>query len=112
MAHVQGPPTPKAGGDAKTGDAYLNGMRDRITRRLHYPLIAGVARPARPAIFTAAIDHGGQILDLKLKESSGQPLFDAAAEEAIRRAAPYPPPPFLPPNQVGVFVNIIVPPQD
>jgi TonB family protein len=107
---VRGPTSPNASGQQMTGDIYLNRMRDMIARWLRYPRSAGLGRPVQAVTFAVAIDHGGQILDLRLAQTSGQRFFDMVAEEAIRRAAPYPPPPFLPADQPGIYVNVTVPP--
>jgi TonB family protein len=105
---TRGPTSPNASGKDMTGDIYLNRMRDMIGRWLRFP--RGVPRPVRPVIYGVVVGHDGQILDLQLASSSGQAFFDMVAEEAIRRAAPYPPPPFLPAGVAGININVTVPP--
>jgi colicin import membrane protein len=71
-------------------DAYSRLVGDRIKRYIVEP----PNMQGRPeAIFTVVQIPGGEIIDLKLRRSSGNPAYDAAAERAIRRASPLPPPP-------------------
>ena len=71
-------------------DAYSRLVGDRIKRYIVEP----PNMQGRPeAVFTVVQIPGGDIIDLKLRRSSGNPAYDAAAERAIRRAAPLPPPP-------------------
>ena len=71
-------------------DAYSRLVADRIKRYIvEPPNLQG--KPE--AVFTVVQIPGGEIIDLRLKRSSGNPAYDAAAERAIRRASPFPPPP-------------------
>ena len=44
------------------------------------------------AIFLIRILPGGEVLDITLKKSSGNPVYDNAIERAIRSASPLPVP--------------------
>lgn len=45
------------------------------------------------ALVRFSLDREGQLVALRVSESSGNPLLDEAALETVRRAAPFPPPP-------------------
>ena len=71
-------------------DAYSRLVGDKIKRYIvEPPNLQG--KPE--AVFEVVQIPGGEIMSVKLKRSSGNPAYDAAAERAIRKAQPLPPPP-------------------
>lgn len=71
-------------------DAYSRLVGDKIKRYIVEP----PNMQGKPeAVFDVVQIPGGEILSVKLKRSSGNPVYDAAVERAIRRAQPLPPPP-------------------
>ena len=71
-------------------DAYSRLVSDKIKR---YIVLPPSIQGNPEAVFAVVQIPGGEILDAKLKRSSGNPAYDAAVERAIRRAQPLPPPP-------------------
>jgi colicin import membrane protein len=71
-------------------DTYSRLVGDKIKRYIVEP----PNMQGKPeAVFDVVQIPGGEILSVKLKRSSGNPVYDAAVERAIRRAQPLPPPP-------------------
>lgn len=71
-------------------DAYSRLVGDKIKRYIvEPPNMQGNPE----AVFEVVQIPGGEILSVKLKRSSGNAVYDAAVERAIRRAQPLPPPP-------------------
>ena len=71
-------------------DAYSRLVADKIKRYMVEP----PNMQGKPeAVFEVVQIPGGEILSVRLKRSSGNPAYDAAAERAIRKAQPLPPPP-------------------
>lgn len=69
---------------------YLEELRRRIERAWSFPPRSGWS-----AVLEAIIDRDGRLQEVRLRKGSGNALFDASAERALRRAAPFPP---LPPG--------------
>lgn len=92
----EGAPDGVEGGDsalAQRGNEYLTKVYKAIKAKYEVPELI----PERERMFLKAevvifLDAGGNIRDLRLK-GSGNALFDSAVEGAVRRAAPFPPPP-------------------
>lgn len=80
-----------AEGEARSRlDAYSRLVADRIKRYIVEP----PNMQGKPeAVFEVVQIPGGEILSVRLKRSSGNAAYDAAAERAIRKAQPLPPPP-------------------
>jgi colicin import membrane protein len=71
-------------------DAYSRLVGEKIKRYIVEP----PNMQGKPeAIFEVVQIPGGEIMSVTLKRSSGNPAYDAAAERAIRKAQPLPPPP-------------------
>jgi len=71
-------------------DAYSRQVADKIRRFIvEPPNVQGNPE----AVFTVIQIPGGDIIDIRMKRSSGNAAYDAAVERAIRRAQPLPPPP-------------------
>ncbi len=89
------PGLPAAGGDEIEGyrQANYGAIRNRIHDRLNYP---GLARRRGwsgriEVLFRVATD--GSLIDAEIVRSSGYPLLDRQALKAIKKAAPFSPPP-------------------
>src|SRR5262249_15154910 len=76
-----------------SGDPYLNVVWKLIMARVKLPPDAVRDRLVGVVYFRFAVGQNGEIVALQITRSSGIPLLDMVAEEAIRRAAPFPPPP-------------------
>ena len=71
-------------------DKYVNGIRAKIRGRANVPdTVTG-----QPEIVVLIrVLPGGEVLDISIKKSSGNPAYDAAIERGIRSASPLPVPP-------------------
>lgn len=102
-AGAAGPGTDRTG--ASADDATLPGMRAYM-RRAEQAVISKFRYPARgsgsAAVFHFFVDARGRITELELRQPSGLPGLDKAAESAIRRAIIPPLPPSLGSERVGV----------
>jgi protein TonB len=63
----------------------------KLRRALRYPTGAGSRRLRGVAEVRFVISSGGGVGGIQLVASSGSPILDKAALEAVRRAAPFPP---------------------
>ena len=79
--------------------AELEGWKGRIKERVHSKVVVppGVPDNAR-AEYTITLIPGGEVLNVKLRKSSGFPAYDAAIERAINAASPLPVP-----SEPGLF---------
>ncbi|MBK9519608.1 MAG: TonB family protein [Anaeromyxobacter sp.] len=97
---VVGPSLPAAPPiEARPAD--LAAVRAGIARTLVYPPEARRRQWQGRTVLAFTLYADGTVSDLVVRESSGFPSLDAAAVEAIRRAAPFDPP--------GVDVFVVVP---
>ncbi len=71
------------------GNEYLLNMQLRVYHNLKYPAEAG-GRSGQ-VIYEVRVRRDGMLLGLAMRKSSGSPDLDRAAEEAIRRSAPFAP---------------------
>ncbi len=73
--------------------AYIRGWSDRVERvgNLNYPEEARRRQLHGELILTVGLDRDGNVIDLKVIQSSGSPLLDAAAQRIVRLSAPFPP---------------------
>jgi len=95
-APLEGQPDGDPLGDSaiQEGERYLGLMSSAVRR--HYDVSASIPENQRSrleAIAFIRIAANGKLLDSKLTKSSGNLLFDAAVESALKKAAPFPPPP-------------------
>lgn len=77
-------------GDQSEIDRYSEKIRDKIRRNIVMP--PDVPRGVE-AKFYVKLLPGGDVLDVVLKKSSGNPSYDSAAERAIYKSKPLPVPP-------------------
>ncbi len=68
-------------------------IREGIQRRIEYPLAARRMGWEGRVVVAFTIRADGTVRDVRVKESSGFPLLDRNAVEAVRGASPYPKPP-------------------
>lgn len=87
---------PGSGGGTETFpyQSWVQIVKTRIQANWR-PLIApvGERRTYQARVFFR-LDRQGNLLEFKVIQSSGEPLFDQSIERAIRLAAPYPPLPY------------------
>lgn len=72
---------------------YLSLVRIRIEKQKRYPLLARSRRLEGNVSIRFVLDPNGQVSKVGVSKSSGQDCLDKAAVDAIRQAAPLPPPP-------------------
>ncbi|HQR04830.1 MAG: TonB C-terminal domain-containing protein [Proteobacteria bacterium] len=79
----------QAGIKANARDIYIARIRGKIRGLLVPP--PGI--PGNPvAVFDVSQLPGGEVLSVRLQQTSGYPILDAAIERAIRKASPLPKP--------------------
>ena len=84
-------PSPVGGGQAKT--TYLTILYGLIMPHMHIPPRVRASQLAGKGVVAFYIDEMGNLTHQAVYKSSGAPDLDAAALMAVRRAAPFPPPP-------------------
>jgi periplasmic protein TonB len=86
-------PSPVSGGHCDAhASPYLCTVNGLITRQMHDPRTTH-GRLKKPAVVVFWIDPHGDLVHYALERTSGFPAYDAAAVSAVRKAAPFPPPP-------------------
>jgi protein TonB len=79
---------------AQMGNEYMTKVYTAIKGQYSVPeIITERERMFLNATVVITINARGQIKDLTFEKRSGNQVFDSAIESAIRRAAPFPPPP-------------------
>jgi len=73
--------------------ANFSAIRDSILGNLHYPILARRRGWSGQVELSFTIDPDGNVNGLKVLTSSGFPVLDEQAMTAIRRSAPFTPPP-------------------
>jgi colicin import membrane protein len=86
----------KAAEQARLVDEYKRRIADRIRQRIIEP--PGL-RDNPEVEYDVVVLPGGEVLDVKLRRTSGQALWDRAVERAIKQAQPLP----LPPPESGLM---------
>ena len=81
-------------------------IRARVEQLKHYPHIARANRWEGRVVLRAVIGEDGQLVDLKIAESSGHSILDEAALEVLKKTAPLTLPQPLGRPQVVVQVPI------
>jgi len=93
------------------GDPYLNAAYDKVMRNMSYPPLARSLGLSGIVVLNLTIDRGGQLLEMSVQRSSGAEILDRAAEDSVRRSAPFGPPPAeIPGPKVGLFLVLRVGP--
>ncbi len=89
------------------GDRYLNAVRDAIINHLTYPASARLMHLAGTAQIEIVIDRQGQLLGLRLLQSTGSDILDRVGIQTIQQAAPFdPPPPDLTGERIGMLLTL------
>ncbi len=81
---------------ARAGSLYGLKLRDKITRNLNIPPFfkrQQIERLKHRIQIVLYLSNSGKLLRVELSKSSGDRRFDSAVLAAVKRAAPYPPPP-------------------
>lgn len=73
-------------------EAYHQAVRLRIEREKRYPAQARRRQVQGRVTLDFSLGAGGELRACRVARSSGNPDLDRAAQEAVRRAAPFPPP--------------------
>lgn len=84
-------PAPVSGGTAKT--TYLSVLFGLIMRQMHIPPHLRGKNAPNHGVVAFYVDERGNLVHQAVYRSSGFSELDAAAIAAVRRAAPFPPPP-------------------
>ncbi|MCL2012306.1 MAG: TonB C-terminal domain-containing protein [Cystobacterineae bacterium] len=85
---------PMGDSSVQEGERYFGLLSTAIRR--HYDVSATIPENQRSGLKATAlirIASNGKLLESKLTQPSNNPLFNAAVESAVLRAAPFPPPP-------------------
>lgn len=87
-------PSPVSGGHCDVhASPYLCTLNSLIMRQWHVPEIPRARNAKMSAMVVMWIDPHGDLIHYALQRTSGYPEFDAAALSAVKKAAPFPPPP-------------------
>jgi periplasmic protein TonB len=82
---------PISGGTEKASyESLLVGL---IQRRLHVPPLSRASHLIHGVVIYLSLDERGDLTSQAVYQASGDPALDAACLDAVRRAAPFPPPP-------------------
>ena len=76
------------------GERYFGLLRAVVTR--HYDVSNTISESERirlKANVAIRVSDKGELLDVNLTKSSGNEVFDGAVLAAVKKAAPFPPPP-------------------
>ncbi|MGA2637588.1 TonB family protein [Methylocella sp.] len=84
-------PSPVGGGTAKT--TYLSILFGLIMRQFHFPPGLQESHQQMEGIIAFYVDENGNLTHQAVYRASGRADLDAAALSAVRKAAPFPPPP-------------------
>jgi TonB family protein len=94
---VEGSPEGVDNGDAliaQKGSEYMTKVYKAVKAQYSVPeVISTRERMFLRATVVITVDAGGRLKDFSFEKHSDNPLFDSAIEAAVRRAAPFPPPP-------------------
>jgi len=71
----------------------LSGIRDRINAGLVYPALARKMGWSGRVVVSFVVQTDGRVRDVRVREGCGHEVLDRSAVEAVKRCAPYPPPP-------------------
>lgn len=71
-----------------TDRGYQKKVLDRVLARFRQP--KQLPKPGNKAVVQAVLDREGRLVSTTVSYSSGEPAWDAAAESAVKQAAPFP----------------------
>jgi len=89
---IEGEPIPLDTPDPRYTD-YFEKVRQRIKSHWIYPREAGERGIGGQLIIAFAIAKGGDLIAIELRRSSGVPILDLYALNAVKLAQPFPPVP-------------------
>jgi periplasmic protein TonB len=89
---------PMGGGTEKA--SYLSILYGMIMRQMHFPPVVRERHVMGEGIVSFYVDDSGHLTHQAVYRSSGLPDLDAAALNAVRRAAPFPAPPRNDPHAI------------
>jgi TonB family protein len=80
---------------ASSGDTkgYLSVFKKMVKLRYHLPDVYNYSQTKIEVIFHMTLSEKGDVVQLNIAKSSGDPVYDDLTREAIKSAAPFPPPP-------------------
>jgi len=97
VAEVAPEPTPVPERPALTAadirDDYLRRFNAQVERHKQYPKQARRMGRQGRVVMLIQLDSDGQLINLQIVQSSGHLALDTAATQAVKDAAPFPPPP-------------------
>jgi protein TonB len=73
--------------------AHFTRIRDKILKKISYPTVARRMGWSGRVVVSFIIREDGDVEDISIKESSGFPLLDRNAVDAVRESCPLPKPP-------------------
>jgi len=94
------------------GDKYLTAMNDEIGRHIAYPPTAELFGIQGVAVYEIVINRQGQLLSVRLRQSSGYEILDKAGLTTVRLSAPFAPvPPDVLPglDPIGLILTLPMP---
>ncbi len=107
------PPGRRPAEAARSGDPYLNNLRDLIERNRSYPpLELFHSQPGMIAVYQVVVDRNGTLMGVLMLQSTGVSKLDEVAGLMIRDAAPFPPlPPQYPDLRAVITIEIPIFPE-
>ncbi len=93
--------TSTSGDATEDGDAYLGNMRDKLQANWNLPL--WLSKQDLRATLNLILDRSGNIQQLRVATSSGNPQFDDYCLKTVRQSAPFSRPPD---NWVGEVIQL------
>jgi len=101
---IEAPPAPQVASDAP--DSWEGRVLAHLNRHKHYPATAQARRDQGIAYIRFLMDREGQVLSIRLEQSSGSSALDREAAALPKRAQPLP----RPPEKVkGDPIELVVP---
>ncbi|MEM7254205.1 MAG: energy transducer TonB [Pseudomonadota bacterium] len=97
---------PAPGGGAQGKSNYLAQLRRWLEKHKKYPRRARKRGQQGRTLLVFVMDRNGNVLESKIRESSGSPLLDRAARDMLKRAQPLPK---LPSSITGSSLELVVP---
>jgi protein TonB len=90
------------------GNKYLNALRDKVSSHRYYPPTAEMFHWEGVPSYTIAINRKGELLGVRLEQSSGYAILDKAGQVAIQNSAPFGP---VPPDLAGdpIYLTLTIP---
>jgi protein TonB len=94
---------PSAGQGSGDFKGYIGVLIKLVRQRYHLPDVYNFGETKVEAIFVMTLSEKGDLVQLDLTKSSGDNVYDVLTKEAIKTAAPFPPPPK---DLVGVEIPV------